>query len=240
MPTATPPFYGTQFGDLVIAGYRVGDLIVMREVQYGAIGVAAFLLLLIIVLIISGGKKKKKRKEAEPQESSGMNLIYETGKVISVAREPVAPMDEGEKTIDVYGNGEETINPFSEGNGEETINPFGGEETISPNWQPETMIKFTVSADGETYDQEVSFTDKMEIGRDASCQLSLKPKYISRHHLELATMPDGVFMRNLTAERSEKYTFLNRVEVGESYVPVNSGDTLEIAQTRITIEILSR
>lgn len=144
-----------------------------------------------------------------------------------------------------YGNDEETANPYSSGSSdEETVNPYGsfgdsGEETIAPNWAPQTVVRFSVKSPDETFDQEVSFSDRMEIGREATCQLKLTPMYVSRHHLELSALPDGVYIRNLNPEKSQQYTRLNRVEVGDSLMPVSSGDFLEIAYTKITIEIVN-
>ena len=124
---------------------------------------------------------------------------------------------------------------------EETVNPYSasGEETIAPNWAPQTVVRFSVNAEGVKFDKEIAFTDRMEIGRDPLCQLHLEPQYVSRHHLELSALPDGLYIRNLCAEKSERFTRLNRVEMGDSFMPVNNGDYLEIAHIKITIEIIN-
>ena len=143
-----------------------------------------------------------------------------------------------------YENDEITVNPYSGGNDEETVNPYGSfgdgaEETIAPNWAPQTVVRFSVKSPEETFDKEISFSDRMEIGREATCELKLTPMYVSRHHLELSALPDGVYIRNLNPDKSQQYTRLNRVELGDSLMPVNSGDFLEIAYTKITIEIIN-
>lgn len=228
---------------MVIAGIRLGDILVVREFVIVACAVLLLLIIVLVIALVRRSRWKKRSKQAAAQESSSsINHAYETGKIIAVTPKgsPVH-MDEGEKTIDVYGGNEETINPYGNGDGEETINPYGaGEETIAPDWSPKTVVRFEVDEQGERVVREVSFSDKMEIGRDTSCQLILKAKYVSRHHVELRILPDGVFMHNLSAEKTERYTLLNHAELGDALEPVNSGDVLEIAQTMIRITILSK
>jgi len=282
-PTGTPPLYGNPVGDFVIAGFRVGDYLVRREVQIGAAIAGILIIVLGIIVLLSRGRKKKKQMNEQQETSANGTVTYIDSKVIpAVTQSGNAADGDGEKTIDVYGrqgishpygggdeektinpyggeneektinpygggDGEETINPYSGGDGEETVNPYGegdGEETLAPDWTPQTILRFSVDTQDDRYEQEVAFTDKMEIGRDAGCELCLKPKYISRHHLELTALTDGVYerslcVRNLSAEKSKKYTRLNHEEVGDAELKVNSGDVLEIAQTKIVITIVN-
>ena len=237
VPSPTPAFYGNAVADIAIAGYRVGDLILMRNVQI-VLGAGVLVLIILIVLIIVLATRKKKNPESESTYETSVNSqhTFEPGKVLPVAPQP-APVSEHdeEETLPMYDDGEETVNPY--GDSEETINPYGSEETLPPEWEKKQVIRFEITGPEER-EEEVSFTERMEIGRDAGCDLSLSPKFVSRHHIEIVEMPDGLFMRNMTAERSQRYTLLNHAELGDELVQIHTGDVLEIAQVRVTITIV--
>ena len=214
----------------------------IRNVQIG-LAAGALVLIILIVLIIVLATKKNKKPEGEDTFETSLNSqhTFEPGKVLPVAPQagPAAQSEaaehDNEETLPMYGDGEETINPY--GDAEETINPYGSEETLAPEWEKKQIIKFEITGPDER-EEEVSFTERMEIGRDMGCDLVLKPQFVSRHHIEILEMPDGLFMRNMTAERSQRYTLLNRAELGEELVQIHTGDVLEIAQVRVTITII--
>jgi len=147
---------------------------------------------------------------------------------------------DAEETIQPYSDdGEETIQPYGD-DSEETINPYGGEETLPPAWEPPAVIRFVVDTKEEkAFETEVSFSDTMVIGRREDCELHLTPKYISRLHLELCKTPQGIFIRNLSSEKSSRYTLLNHAELDEEERKLEDGDVIEISRTRIEIHIES-
>ena len=239
MPTATPPLYGNPFGDITIGSFRLGDWLVRIEFW---IAVVVLLLVIVGLVIWLTMRSKKGGKGYEQEVSESKKHEYEQGKVLYNTADAVAPRKSessvSEDTLDIYAGGEVTISPFADT--EVTVNPFGNEDTVAPDWKAPTVIKFHVNTGDRQYDQEVSFNERMQIGRDESCQLHLKPQYISRHHIELVELPDGIFMRNLAAEKSESYTRLNLAPLGEKMVPIHDGDKLTIAQTSIEIYLTEK
>ena len=148
------------------------------------------------------------------------------------------PADD-EATIQPYTDSEETVQPYGD-DVEETINPYDTEQTLPPAWEPPAVIRFAVDTkEEEPFEREISFTDSMIIGRKSDCQLYVAPKYISRMHLELTKTPEGVFIRNLSPEKTCRYTLLNKAELDEEERKLEDGDVIEISRTRIEIHMVT-
>ena len=133
---------------------------------------------------------------------------------------------------------EKTINPYgSMGSEEKTINPYARKPEVYDVTLhiEETELEGGVS--WQPYDRKLSIPEGKcsTIGRSPDSTLVLRPRYISRFHLKLEGVKQGVMIRKTRREEDKNYTFLNGQPMEEDVAyELHEGDQVRIYGTCLT------
>ncbi len=104
----------------------------------------------------------------------------------------------------------------------------GGEPAAQPGFA-QTGYLDCRHPDGRS--ERVALTgERLTIGRDPSNGLVLPEPGVSRHHAEIGTTPDGIFVRDLGSQAG---TCVNGARISEAWL--RPGDTVQIAETVIAV-----
>lgn len=133
---------------------------------------------------------------------------------------------------------EKTINPYASlGSEEKTINPYARKPEVYDVTLHIEETELEGGASWQPYDRKLSVPEGKHstIGRSPEATLVLRPKYISRFHLKLEGVRQGLMICKTRREEDKNYTFLNGQPMEEDAAyELHEGDQVRIYGTCLT------